>query len=210
MNAGAANATFVVTRFIGYYKQWVHMNAGAANATFVVTRFIGSSFPWTITMYDYRRMSQEERRAIVEYRKSRGFPLHRPPHLDQGEGWYFITAATYEHRRHFSDPRELTALEQRLRETLVKFKLQCAGWVVFPNHYHLLLKAPDLRHVGLALAGVHGRSAIYANRRDKTPTRQVWCNYTDRKIRSAGHFWACLHYIVLNPVRHRYVETMEE
>jgi putative transposase len=161
-------------------------------------------------MYDYRRMSAEERRAIVEYRRSRGFPLHKPPHPAQGEGWYFITAAAYEHRRHFYEPRELSALENRLQEAMAESELPCSGWVVLPNHYHVLLEAPSLAVVGRALGRVHGRSAVYANRRDHTPGRKVWYKYSDRKVRSEGHFWACLHYIIINPVRHGYVETMKE
>jgi putative transposase len=161
-------------------------------------------------MYDFRRMSPEERLAIVEYRQSRGFPLHKPPHPRQGEGWYFITAATYEHHRHFANPRELTALEQRLREALTGSELPCAGWVVMPNHYHLLLQALDLTVVGRTLGGVHGRSGLYANRRDQTPGRKVWYKFADRKVRSERHFWACLHYIVVNPVRHGYVSALNE
>ena len=161
-------------------------------------------------MYDYRRMTLEERQAIVEHRRSRGYPWHKPPQPLQGEGWYFITAATYEHLPHFSQPCELTALERRLLEALDQTGLPRAGWVVLPNHYHLLVYAPKLKQVGQMVGGVHGRSGQYANQRDKTLGRRVWYKYTDRKIRSERHFWACLHYIVFNPVKHGYSEQMGE
>lgn len=161
-------------------------------------------------MYDYRRMSPEERVAVVEQRRSRGFPLHKPPHLDRGEGWYLITAATFEHRRHFSDPRELQALETRLLEAFSGDSFKCAGWVVLPNHYHLLVQTRSLILVGQAIGPVHGRSSRYVNLRDQTPGRRVWYKFTDRKIRSDGHFWAILHYIVHNPVKHQYVEAAHE
>src|SRR4051794_39340463 len=109
-------------------------------------------------MYDYRRLSPAERDAVVEQRRSCGFPLHKPPHPDQGAGWYFITAATFEHRRHFATPPELTALERRLLEALAAAELPCGGWVVLPNHYHVLLRAATLAAVGKALGPVHGRS----------------------------------------------------
>src|SRR5262245_2337808 len=156
-------------------------------------------------MYDYRRMTPEERQAIVQLRKKRGFPWHKPPHPAQGEGWYFITGATYEHRPHFSAPVELTALERRLLEAFAESHLSCGGWIVFPNHYHALVHAPDLAVVGKALGSVHGRSARYANKRDGAPGRQVWYKYSDRKVRSERHYWACLHYIIANPVKHEYV-----
>jgi putative transposase len=159
-------------------------------------------------MYDYRRMTQAERQAIVAERRSRHFPWHKPPHRDLGEGWFLITAATFEHRPHFTAPTELRALVQRLLEALAGAALPVAGWVVFPNHYHALVQTSALATVGRALGAVHGRSALYANRRDHTPARQVWYKFSDRKVRSNRHFWACLHYIVFNPVKHRYVGAM--
>lgn len=156
-------------------------------------------------MYDYRRMTPQQQKAILNLRQQRGFPLHRPPHLDQGAGWYLITGATFEHRRHFGEPRELTALELRLIEAFETAVLPCAAWVVLPNHYHALLKVQSLPHVGRAVGPVHGRSARYANQRDKAPKRQVWNRFSDRKIRSERHYWTTMHYIVMNPVKHGYV-----
>src|SRR5438445_4965407 len=106
-------------------------------------------------MYDYRRMSPAEREAIVAHRRGRGFPLHKPPHLHLGAGWYFITAATFEHQPHFAAPLELTALERRLLESFQTEKLPCAAWVVLPNHYHALVEAPEASVVGKALGPVH-------------------------------------------------------
>ena len=158
-------------------------------------------------MYDYRRMSIDERRQIVEERRARGFPWHRPPHADQGDNWYFITAATYEHQLLFTAPRELRALELRLLEAFANAGLPCAGWVVLPNHYHAIVRATDLALVGRALGPVHGRSAQYANRRDDAAGRRVWNRFSDRRIRSERHFFASLHYVVYNPVKHGYVEA---
>lgn len=161
-------------------------------------------------MYDYRRMTPDERAAIVEQRRSRGFPLHKPPHFEQGEGWYLITAATYEHRLHFVAPSELHALENRLLTAFAEATLPCAGWVVLPNHYHALLHTTNLAVVGRTIGRVHGRSSRYVNQRDKTPGRHVWYEYSDRMIRSERHFWASLHYIAYNPVKHGYVSEMGE
>jgi putative transposase len=161
-------------------------------------------------MYDYRQMTLDERTAVVEQRRSRGFPLHKPPHLAQGEGWYLITAATYEHHHYFAAPDELRALEIRLLEALAGAKIPCAGWVVLPNHYHALVHTDELARVGKAVGLVHGRSARYANSRDHAPGRKVWYKFNDRKMRSARHFWASLHYITYNPVKHQYVDAVEQ
>lgn len=44
------------------------------------------------------------------------------------------------------------------------------------------------------------------NRRDGKTGRQVWRQYSDRKVRSERHYWTCLHYILGNPVKHGHVE----
>ncbi len=153
-------------------------------------------------MYQYRRMTSGQRRAVVEERRARGFPLHKPPHLRSGEGWYFISAATYEHRHRFTASGELTALERRLLEACGEARIPCAGWVVMPNHYHLLVEVEGLAALGTSLGRVHGRSARYVNRRDGTAGRRVWYKYSDRKVRSERHYWTCLHYTILNPLKH--------
>jgi putative transposase len=159
-------------------------------------------------MYDYRRMTPEQRRQVVEARQAHGFPFHKPPHPDLGSGWYIITGATYEHRQLFSRSDELTALQRRLFEAINAADISCAAWVVMPNHYHLLLNIKQMSVVGKALGPVHGRSGHYANHRDEQPGRQVWYKYSDRKIRSERHYWTCLHYIIMNPVKHGFAREM--
>ncbi len=155
-------------------------------------------------MYEYRRMTDRQRREVVEVRRQRGYPLHKPPHPDYGEGWYFITAATFEHRYHFTTSPELGALEQRLLQGFEESGLPCGGWVVLPNHYHALVWTADLMNLGRLLGRLHGRSARYVNRRDGKTGRQVWYKYGDRKVRSERHYWTCLHYILGNPVKHEH------
>jgi putative transposase len=159
-------------------------------------------------MYDYRRMTTEERTATVAHRRARGFPLHKPPHFPRELGWYLVTAATYEHRPYFGATNELRALETRLLEAFASANIPCAGWVVLPNHYHALIHTNDLNRVGNAIGPIHGRSSRYVNSRDKTPGRRVWYKFNDRRMRSERHFWASLHYVAHNPVKHGYVDRL--
>ncbi|NNJ25194.1 REP-associated tyrosine transposase [Alienimonas chondri] len=152
----------------------------------------------------------ERNDALIAERVRRGLPWHAPPHPDCEGGWFLITAACYRHRRHFSAPAELTALTRRLQEAVANAGWNCGGWVVLTNHYHLMVNVPSLEPVGAALGRVHGRSARYANERDGTPGRRVWYRYCDRRIRSERHFATCLHYLFLNPVKHRYVDDPQE
>jgi putative transposase len=50
-------------------------------------------------MYDYRRMTAEEKRTIVEERRRHHLPWHSPPHREiVGNVSYLVTAACYDHR----------------------------------------------------------------------------------------------------------------
>ena len=49
-------------------------------------------------MYDWRKMTNEQRADALELRRLRGFPKHSPPHWDlEAECQYLISASCYEH-----------------------------------------------------------------------------------------------------------------
>jgi len=49
-------------------------------------------------MYDYRKMTAEQRREAVEYRRLQRRPWHAPPHWEfTGECQFIISGACYEH-----------------------------------------------------------------------------------------------------------------
>jgi len=156
-------------------------------------------------VYDYRKMTVAQKEQILADRYAKKFPLHKPPHLDLGDGWYLISAACFEHRHHFTAPNELSALTQRLLQAFQDANLPIVAWVVMPNHYHVLTRLPSARVIGKVVGPVHGRSGYYANQRDHASGRKVWFKYSDRKIRSDRHYWTTVHYILINAVKHHFV-----
>jgi putative transposase len=48
-------------------------------------------------MYDYRHLTEEEKRQIVAEHLARGYPPHSPPHLRIDQANYILTATCYEH-----------------------------------------------------------------------------------------------------------------
>jgi putative transposase len=161
-------------------------------------------------MYRYRGLSDSERREVLQHRRQTGQPLHSPPHEYEGQGWFFITAATFEHRPLF---REETDREWLLRDLFLELEqaqLDCAAWVVLPNHYHLLLRCESLRQVATALGRVHGRTSREINLRMRTTGARRWYRFSDRMIRGDRHYFTSLNYIHFNPVKHGYVESPEE
>ncbi len=161
-------------------------------------------------MYEYRKMSPEERQRVLEARRARGFPLHAPPHYPGINGAYLISAACYEHRPIFQTPDDLSLLADEVLSALAKARMAHPAWVFLPNHYHVLLEAEDLRIISETLRLLHSRVATAINGRHHQRGRRVWYRYTDRLIRNESHYWATVNYIHFNPVKHGYVDQIED
>ena len=159
-------------------------------------------------MYDYRKMTPEERKRVLEERRARGFPLHSPPHFRGVGGDYLITAACYEHRPIFQNPGDLSWLADEVLSALSGAELPYYAWVFLPNHYHILLGTEDLSIVGEVLRLLHSRVATAINGRHRQRGLQVWCGFSDRCIRSERHHWASVNYLHENPIKHGYVDRM--
>jgi putative transposase len=156
--------------------------------------------------YEYRKMTPEERAEVVRQRRERGYPLHAPPHPFRQAGRYFITAANFEHVHIMAAPDRRTDFEARLLSAMSSIEAEVFGWVILPNHYHMLIGVDSLDDVSAALKQLHGTTSREWNLADgQTGIRQVWYRFTDRVIRDDRHFYHALNYIHINPVKHGYV-----
>lgn len=161
--------------------------------------------------YEYRKLSPEKRQEVVRQRRARGYPLHAPPHPFRQAGAYFITAANFEHVPIMADPGRRTEFEARLLASVHAINADVFGWVILPNHYHILLGVDSLDLVSAALKQLHGSTSREWNLADgQTGKRQVWYKFHDRMIRDEAHFYRVLNYIHINPVKHGYVSDPYE
>ncbi len=157
--------------------------------------------------YEYRKMTPEERAAVVEYRRSRGYPLHSPPHPYREGGGYCITGANYEHVPIIEPVTRRTAFETQLLKTLSVIG-DVVAWVVLPNHYHILITLENFAALSAALKQLHGSTARAWNLEDGlTGKRTVWYKFYESQIRSELHYYRALNYIHYNPVKHKYAAT---
>jgi hypothetical protein len=53
-----------------------------------------------ISMYNWRKMNQEQREDILKLRKSQESPWHSPRHVQGDKTRFHITAACYEHHNY--------------------------------------------------------------------------------------------------------------
>jgi putative transposase len=153
-------------------------------------------------VYEYRKMTPEQRAEVVEERLVRGFPAHSPPHPIRERQFYLLTATCYEHRRHMRSQERRKQVLHRLIDLFAAHGIGIQAWAVLPNHYHLLVYVPDFGALGGIFRQVHGTTSRQWNLEDRTPGRKVWYRYADRAIRSERHYYTTLNYLHYNPVKH--------
>src|SRR5258706_230628 len=109
------------------------------------------------TMYDYRRMTNEERARVIEYRRLRNLPLHSPPHWAMGfSGQYLVTASCFEHAPIIGEsPERLTECEEELLAACQQHASKIYAWCVLPNHYHVLLGSRRIKTLCQELGRFH-------------------------------------------------------
>ena len=162
-------------------------------------------------MYDWRRMSEEDRAAALALRKTLGHPWHGPPHVFDLEGAYHLSAACYEHAPFIgASPARMAECERGLLEAVEPVSVAVHAWCILPNHYHLIVEVRSVKAVVAAIGRFHGRTSFEWNGQDGARGRQVWHRCSDRLLRSESHFWAAMNYVHHNPVRHGYVQRWEE
>lgn len=157
-------------------------------------------------MYRYRTLTPGQKAEVRRHRQLRGYPTHEPPHLHQADGWFLITAATYEHKPRFCTEADRAWLLQELMTELQTAGIPFGGWVVLPNHYHLLVQCKPLSTISQPLRRVHARTARELNRREGLTGRQIWYRFNDRQMRSERHYYTTLNYIHYNPTKHGYAQ----
>jgi putative transposase len=162
-------------------------------------------------MYRWRRMTPQQRKAALRSRRSQHVPWHGPPHYEGESGHYLLTVACYEHRPLIGvTPHRMAAFESEFLDTLAQHCRAVCAWVVLPNHYHVLLHAPDLRELLNAVGRLHGQTSFRWNGEEDCRGRRVWHRAAETEIKSDRHFWATMNYVLHNAVRHGYVEQWQD
>ncbi|NIR49613.1 hypothetical protein GWO43_14080 [candidate division KSB1 bacterium] len=124
-------------------------------------------------MYQYRRMTPEQRAAVVAERKTRGHPPHAPPHFEEGVSTHVLTAACFEHREILTTSNRLEEFAQALvRGVEQEINGKLYAWAVLPNHHHLVARV-DLAAFRTWIGRLHNGKSTQWNREDGTPGRRV-------------------------------------
>lgn len=161
--------------------------------------------------YEYHKLSPKEREEMVNDRRTRGYPLHAPPHPFREAGAYLISAANFEHKSVMKSPVRRTEFEALLLKELKEISNDLIAWVILPNHYHFLAVIHSLEDISATLKHLHGTTSRTWNMKDhSTGQRRVWYKFADTYIRNETHLHVAFNYIHYNPVKHGYVSDPYE
>jgi putative transposase len=160
-------------------------------------------------MYDWRKMTESERRAVLAHRQAAELPWHSPPHRKcEGAHGFILAAACYEHAPIIGhSPSRMAACEREILCVCQQSASEVYAWCVLPNHYHVLLRTDRIAGLRWQLGRFHGRSSHAWNAEEGTRGRKVWCNCLERSMRSERHFFASLNCVHQNAVHHGYVAS---
>jgi putative transposase len=136
---------------------------------------------------------------------------HSPCHIFTPNTNYIVTAGTYRKERLFNTPDRLQLLQSTLFEQATRFGWELQAWAIMQNHYHFIALAPDADTDSLKpmIQSIHSVTAKSINTTDKTPGRKVWFQYYDTCLTNEKSYFARLHYVHTNPVKHGLIDNAE-
>ncbi len=135
---------------------------------------------------------------------------HAPLHRTKSTGAYMITGGTVNKEHLFHSTESLDILQATLQESIEQYRLGIRAWALFSNHYHLiLLSYDDSLPLNKFINHFHSMSSRKLNQYTKSPGRKVWFQYWDTQLTYRSSYYARLHYVIQNPVRHGIVDNAE-
>ena len=129
----------------------------------------------------------------------------------QSRQCHFVTFSCYRRLPHLRDGRLCDLFVRCLERTRSKYRFRVYGYVVMPEHVHLLVSEPEVEVLAKAIQAlkisVARRAVSYGAERD-TPFWQK--RYYDHNVRNYEGFVEKLRYIHRNPLKRSLVERPED
>lgn len=136
---------------------------------------------------------------------------HNPPHFFSPNAIYMVTGAILYKQPiiNTTEKKQIACKTLFERAKLLGWELE--AWAILSNHYHFVAIAPvNSSSLIRMIREFHSITAIQFNKLDKTPGRQVWHNYWDTCITYEKSYFARLHYVHTNPVKHGLIQNAED
>jgi putative transposase len=120
---------------------------------------------------------------------------------------HFITFSCHRRKARFSNERLYDLFPACLQAMRLQFKMRIYGYVVMPEHIHLLVSEPEQ---GTLADAMHYLKLSFSKRTKSltdVPHEPFWQKrYYDRNVRTVREFGVKLRYLHRNPVKRRLVK----
>jgi putative transposase len=134
---------------------------------------------------------------------------HAPAHLMVDDTPYFLTGAIYDRRPLLRVPAIKEALLEMIGDAFSRLGWRLDDWVILDNHYHLLAQSRVGTDLPRIFMDLHGRSGKLISQITRCGL-PVWWNYWDYCPRDEADYRVRQNYLFYNPVRHGYVEDLNQ
>ena len=126
-------------------------------------------------------------------------------------GTFFITTSTYKKMNRFNRPVEYRLVIDKIDCYRLRDNVKIHGYVVMPNHFHLLLSIPENRSISVFMRDLKKRIVYEYFQLYNSHIHKFWQHrFDDVNIYSENVFLTKLSYIHYNPVKVGFVECPED
>ena len=130
----------------------------------------------------------------------------RPKHFSIPNGLFFLSVHCAQGIKPFTNERACTTYLNVLKKKVVDLEIKLFGYVVMPDHVHLLLQQPEQMTLEKLMNHINGASAREINKQQNTVGEKFWQGgFHDVFLREAIDFAIKVNYIHNNPVKARLV-----
>lgn len=124
-------------------------------------------------------------------------------------GIYHIIQRGIERREIYRDNDDRKEFLRRLEKGLEDTGDQCYGWVLMPNHFHLIIRS-GIKPISALMRGLLTGYAGYFNRRYKRSGYLYQGRYKSILCQEDTYLLELVRYVHLNPLRGRLVKDLKE
>lgn len=134
-------------------------------------------------------------------------PRHK--RLEISGAVYHVIARGIERKEIFKDDGDRNEFLQRLEKGLKRTSHQCYGWVLMPNHFHLLIRS-SAKPLSDLMRGLLTGYALYFNRRYRRSGYLYQGRYKSILCQQDSYLLELIRYVHLNPLRGKMVKNIDE
>ncbi len=133
---------------------------------------------------------------------------HNPPHLFVPYATYFITGSTLQKIHYLKTDTIKEQVRHYMFKSFAHFNWCIHDWVILDNHYHIMAVAPqNASSLPNLINNFHRFSGLWIKKHlDIIGDDKIWHNYWDTCVDYETSYFARVHYLWFNPVKHNYVD----